>query len=65
MATKKKVEEAEPKKAVASFTKAQIYNSKRFRAEQDVVMAILESDKSYTIEEVESLINEFKGKAVE
>lgn len=64
MATKKKVEEAEPKKAVASFTKAQIYNSKRFREEKDLIMAILENDKSYTIEEVDCLIKEYKGKAV-
>jgi len=64
MATKKEVEEAEPKKAVASFTKAQIYNSKRFREEKDLIMAILENDKSYTIEEVDCLIKEYKGKAV-
>lgn len=64
MVTKKKVEEAEPKKAIASFTKAQIYNSKRFREEKDLIMAILENDKSYTIEEVDCLIKEYKGKAV-
>lgn len=64
MVAKKKVEEAEPKKAVASFTKAQIYNSKRFREEKDLIMAILENDKSYTIEEADCLIKEYKGKAV-
>ncbi len=49
---------------VMKYTKEQILASKRFRFKKDAVDALLEDDKSYTIEEVESKIEEFYKKEV-
>ena len=45
------------------FTKEALMNSKRFRNERDLVSALLEDGKEYTIPEVEDAIAKYmKGK---
>lgn len=45
------------------YTKADLLNSKRFRHQRDIVEALLDESKTYTIEEAEALIGRFlKGK---
>ena len=45
------------------FTKEQIISSKKYANRRDVLGAILSSDKTYTSEQVESLLDKFmKGK---
>lgn len=61
MSTKKKSAASaatEPK-----FTKESLVNSKRFRNERDLIVALLEDDVEYTISEVEEMITKYmKGK---
>jgi hypothetical protein len=58
MATKKKEIQQESK-----FTKEQILGSKKYSNRRDVLVAILSDDKSYTLEQVDSLLDKFmKGK---
>ena len=46
-----------------AFTKEALMNSKRFRNERDLVSALLEDGKEYTIPEVEDAIAKYmKGK---
>ena len=69
MATKKKesvvateeVKTEKPSKTekVLKFSKKQFVNSIRFAKRKDVVNALLEDDKEYSIAEVESIINDF------
>lgn len=42
------------------FTKESLVNSKRFRDERDLVSALLKDDVEYTIQEVETMIMEYK-----
>ena len=45
------------------YTKADLLNSKRFRHQRDIVEALLDENKTYTIGEAEALIGRFmKGK---
>lgn len=44
---------------VLKFSKKQFVNSIRFAKRKDVVNALLEDNKEYSIEEVESIINDF------
>ena len=45
------------------YTKADLLNSKKFRHQRDIVAALLDENKTYTIEEAEALIGRFmKGK---
>lgn len=56
MSTKKKPAEL-------AFPKKDLVNSKRFRDERDIVSALLEDGKEYTISEVEAMITKYmKGK---
>lgn len=58
MAEKKTVENTESK-----FTKEQIVNSKKYVEDSDIVRALLEDGKTYTIKEVDNIIEKFrKGK---
>ena len=58
MAEKKTVKNTESK-----FTKEQIVNSKKYIEDSDIVRALLEDNKTYTIKEVDSIIEKFrKGK---
>ena len=59
MATKK----TEIIKEESKFTKEQILSSKKYANRKDILGVILSNDKSYTIEQVDSLLDKFmKGK---
>lgn len=47
-----------------AFTKQQIINSKKYLDRKDVLNVLLKDDKSYTIKEVNKLINDFMKKEV-
>ncbi|EOS27680.1 hypothetical protein C806_00127 [Lachnospiraceae bacterium 3-1] len=45
------------------FTKEQLLNSERFQNRKDIINALLESDKHYTVKQTEQMIeNYMKGK---
>lgn len=61
MAEKKtKAATAEPQK----FTKAALAGSKRFQARRDLLNVILDDGEEYTIEEAETIINNYLNKEV-
>ena len=61
MSTKKKPAASAAKEP--KFSKEALMNSKRFRNECDLVSALLEDGKEYTIPEVEGMITKYmKGK---
>lgn len=48
----------------AGFSKEDLVNSKKYQHRRDLLNAILEDDKTYTIQEVDSKIEKFmKGRA--
>lgn len=49
---------AEKKKQ--TFVKAQIVGAKKYEDDIDIVNALLEDDKPYTLAEVDNIIDEFK-----
>jgi len=55
--TKKKEEKVVSEE---KFGKRQIVNSKRFKNDRDLLNAILQEDKNYTLKEVEEKIEKFK-----
>ena len=55
----------EPPKAEAMFTKAQLIGSKHFQHRRDVIRAMLDDDKRYTIKQAQATIDEFFGKKVQ
>lgn len=55
MGTKKAATVVEP-----SFSKSQLVNSNRFNMESDLLNAILQDNRLYTISEVEKIIIDFK-----
>jgi len=46
----------------ATYTKEQLAASKRFQRRRDVIRAILEDGKRYTIEQAQAEIDKFYGK---
>lgn len=57
----KKAEEANASRI--SHTKEQILRSERYAKRRDLLSALLENDKQYTLEEVDTAIDKFmKGK---
>lgn len=48
-----------------SFTKEQLYNSKKYEIQKDILGVMLEEDKEYTFDEVDNLIKEFLKREVE
>lgn len=49
----------------ATFTKAHVLTFKKYRGRRDLLSVLLEDGKEYTMDQVDSLINEFmkpKGK---
>ncbi len=46
--------------AESRFTKSQLVSSKRFHTESDLLNALLQEDKTYTMNEVEKKITDFK-----
>lgn len=47
------------KEVVPGFTKYQITNSKKYKNRRDLLNAILDENKQYTTDEVDSLIDAF------
>lgn len=65
MATKKATETAEVQETIepVQFTKEQLLCSEKYSNKRDLVDALLDEKKSYTIETVDKMIDEFmKGK---
>lgn len=48
-----------------SFTKEQLYDSKKYEMQKDIIGVMLEEDKEYTFDEVDNLIKEFLKREVE
>ncbi|MBP1906807.1 hypothetical protein J2Z32_003471 [Paenibacillus turicensis] len=46
------------------YTKDQIVQSSRFAQHRDIVSAFLEDEKKYTLQQVETVINDFLQKEV-
>ncbi len=46
------------------YTKGQILSSSRYRARRDVLGALLEDGRGYTLEETDSIINKFMERKV-
>lgn len=44
---------------LSMFTKSQIINSKKYRNRRDLLTAILQEDKNYSVEHVNTLIDKF------
>jgi hypothetical protein len=59
MAEKEKIEKAEE-----MFSKAQIIGSKKYFTRRDLLNAILEDGREYTLSEVDKKIDSFMKKAV-
>jgi len=63
MSSKKKKEETEVKLEKVTFSKNQILSSKKYRDRKDLINVLLKNDKSYSLDEVDDLIDKFmKGK---
>lgn len=52
------------KESVNTFTKEQIVNAKRYRQDIDIVNALLDDGKTYTLAEVDNIIERFKKGSV-
>lgn len=64
MAEKKNVKNETVKKTEPVFTKAQLRKSEKYRFDVDILGVVLKEDKSYTIEETDKLIKDFKEGSV-
>lgn len=54
---------AKTEKAVAVYSKEQLAASKRYATKRDIISALLENGKTYTLDEVDALIEKYmKGK---
>jgi len=60
MATKKNLDESES----VAFTKEQIVSAKKYIHRKDVVNVVLKDGQSYTLEEVDDLIEKFMKEKV-
>ena len=61
--TEKTAEQVKVEKTEPLFSKTQILASAKYRVRRDLVDALLDDGKKYTIKEVDELINKFmKGK---
>lgn len=49
----------EKNEKVLTFSKKQFVNSKKFAKRKDILNALLDDDKEYSIEQVEEIINDF------
>lgn len=58
MAKKKEVD-VEVVETPISYTKQQIYKSKRYMNRKDIVTVMLKDDERYTFEQVDKLIEQF------
>lgn len=55
----KSVEIEQPIETQISYTKTQIYNSKRYMNKKDIVTVMLKDDEKYTFDQVDKLIEQF------
>ncbi len=63
MAAEKKTENKSESKTENTYTKDQILMSEKYAKRRDLVNALLEDDKEYTITEVDAMMEKFlKGK---
>ena len=47
-----------------SFTKEQLYSSKKYEMQKDIIGVMLEEDKEYSFDEVDNIIKEFLKREV-
>jgi hypothetical protein len=60
-----KVQTEQPEVSEATFTKQQLISSKKYAEKKDLLNALLADDRSYSMPEVEEILNNFlKGKVV-
>lgn len=64
MVVKNKEVESEPMTEVVTFTKEQIVSAKKYIHRKDVVNVILKNEQSYTLDEVDELIENFMKEKV-
>jgi len=63
MSSKKKKVEGEEVLEKVTFIKVQILSSKKYRDKKDLINVLLNNEKSYSLDEVDDLIDQFmKGK---
>lgn len=58
------VKDTEAVKDKPKFTFDQIASGRRFKSDIDIVYAVLDHSKEYTIDEVETLIKDFRNRKV-
>ncbi len=63
-AKKRESSEAKVQQSEPQFSKEQIVASEKYHSQRDLVDAILEKDKKYTIAAVDSLIGKYKERRV-
>jgi len=56
--------ETETKVAVSTYTREQICSSERFRNDRDILAALLEEKRPYTLSEIEETVKKFKENKV-
>lgn len=49
---------------IDKFSKKDLLQSKKYRSMRDIINALLDNDKSYSIKEVDKIINNFLKKGV-
>lgn len=54
----------EIEKVESKFSKEQLLSSKRFQDRKDIVNTLLSSDKLYTVEAVEKMIEDYRNRKV-
>ena len=52
------------KKVPLEFSKTQLANSERYKQYKDVITALLEDDKRYTIKQADAIINDYLKRSV-
>lgn len=50
--------------SVQRFTKKALYESKRYKEQRDLLMALLDDDTEYSHDEADKLINDYLNKEV-
>lgn len=51
-------------KSASTYTYEQIADSEAFKADRDILGALLDRDKSYTRDELEKIVKDFKARPV-
>lgn len=51
------------KKTIVKYNKKQLLKSKKYEYKRDILNALLDDDKEYTIEEVDKIVNKFLKEA--